>query len=56
MNILFFDLECANRFNGIGKICEFGAVLVDSNFNFINQYSFCMSPGKGNENRFDKKF
>ena len=56
MNILFFDLECANRFNGIDKICEFGAVLVDSNFNFINQYSFCMSPGKGNENRFDKKF
>ena len=56
MNILFFDLECANCFNGIGKVCEFGAVLVDSNFNLINKYSYFMSPGKGKSNRFDKGF
>ena len=56
MNILFFDLECANCFMGIGKICEFGAVLVDSNFNLIQKYCFCMSPGNGKSNKFDKGF
>ena len=56
MNILFFDLECANCFMGIGKICEFGVVLVDGNFNLIQKYCFCMSPGNGKSNKFDKGF
>ena len=52
MKYLFFDIECSNCFNGIGKICEFGYVLTDENFNIIKQDDIPMSPGKGRDNRF----
>lgn len=55
MNYLFFDIECSNCFNGIGKICEFGYVLCDDNLNVIRQGDIPMSPGKGRENRFRLK-
>ena len=32
MDYLFFDIECANSFNGSGKICEFGYVITDEAF------------------------
>ena len=35
MKYLFFDIECANCFEGKGKICEFGYVLTDEAFNEI---------------------
>ena len=37
MNYLFFDVECANSFDGVGKICEFGYVFTDENLNIIKQ-------------------
>ena len=44
MNYLFFDIECANCFDGVGKICEFGYVLTDEKFSVIEENSFKMNP------------
>ena len=55
MKYLFFDIECSNCFNGIGKMCEFGYVLTDENFNVIKKDDVPMSPGKGRGNRFHLK-
>lgn len=52
MKFLFFDIECSNCFDGIGKICEFGYVLTDEKFNILSKDVYPMSPGKGRENRF----
>ncbi len=52
MKYLFFDVECANCFNGVGKICEFGYVLTDENFKTLMSDDIPMSPGNGKENRF----
>lgn len=52
MKYLFFDVECANCFEGIGKICEFGYVLTDEKFNVIRADDIPMSPGRGGRNRF----
>lgn len=52
MKYLFFDIECSNCFNGVGKMCEFGYVLTDENFNTLKKDDIPMSPGKGEGNRF----
>ena len=52
MKYLFFDIECSNCFNGVGKMCEFGYVLYKENMEFIKKDDIPMSPGKGKENRF----
>lgn len=52
MKYLFFDIECSNCFNGVGKMCEFGYVLMDEQFNIMKLGDIPMSPGKGSENRF----
>lgn len=52
MKYLFFDVECSNCFDGIGKVCEFGYVLCDENLNVIKSDDLPMSPGKGSGNRF----
>ena len=52
MKYLFFDIECSNCFNGVGKMCEFGYVLTDENFNIMKHGDIPMSPGKGREYRF----
>lgn len=44
MDYLFFDIECANCFEGIGKMCSFGYVLTDSNFNIIETDDIVMNP------------
>ena len=44
MNYLFFDVECANSFDGVGKICEFGYVLTDENLNIIKQGIYLINP------------
>ncbi len=41
---LFFDVECANCFGGVGKICSFGYVLADSNLNVIESNDIVMNP------------
>ena len=52
MKYLFFDIECSNCFNGVGKMCEFGYVLMDEQCNIIKLGDIPMSPGRGGENRF----
>lgn len=44
MKHLFFDIECANCFNGTGKICEVGYVLIDSKFNIIQKEEILINP------------
>jgi hypothetical protein len=53
MKYLFFDVECYNCHNGIGKICEFGYILTDENFKILAKDDIPMSPGRGHWNRFD---
>ena len=55
MKYLFFDVECSNCFDGLGKICEYGYVLMDENFNTIKKDDIPMSPGRGERNRFHLK-
>ena len=53
MKYLFFDIECSNCFNGIGKMCEFGYVLTDDNLKVLKRDDIPMSPGKGRDCRFN---
>ncbi len=46
---LFFDVECANCFGGVGKMCSFGYVLTDSSFNILENDDIVMNP----ESEFD---
>ena len=46
---IFFDIECANCFDGIGKMCSFGYVLVDDNWNILDEDDLVMNP----ETEFD---
>ena len=46
---LFFDCECANIFDGVGKICSLGYVLTDDEFNIIEAEDVVMNP----ETEFD---
>ncbi len=55
MKYLFFDIECSNCFNKIGKICEFGYVLCDENLSILKKGDMPMSPGRGAGNRFHLK-
>ncbi len=41
---LFFDVECANCFGGVGKMCSFGYVITDSCFNIIEHDDIVMNP------------
>jgi len=55
MKYLFFDLECSNCYGGLGKICEFGAVLTDDNFNILEEFDIPMNPGNNRIGKFDLK-
>lgn len=44
MRYLFFDIECANCFEGVGKIFSFGYVLADESFRVIEQDDILMNP------------
>ena len=44
MQYLFFDIECANCDGGNGKICSFGYVLTDENFNEIEKEDIIIDP------------
>ena len=41
---LFFDCECANCFDGEGKICSLGYVLTDDDFNIIEKDDVLINP------------
>lgn len=50
MKYLFFDIECANCFGGVGKIFSFGYVLTDERFQIIERDDILMNP---DVNRWD---
>ena len=41
---VFFDCECANTFEGIGKICSLGYVICDDELNVIESEDVVMNP------------
>ncbi len=45
MNYVFFDIECAFcEKHGVAYICEFGYVIVNSNFDIIEKQHFLINP------------
>lgn len=44
MNLLFFDIECASVYKTSAKICAFGYVLCDENFNIIKKEDILINP------------
>ena len=44
MNYCFFDIECANCFGGKGKICSFGYVITDEQFNILEKKDIVINP------------
>lgn len=44
MKFLFFDTECANCYQGVGKICEFGYVLTDDKFRVLKSDNLLINP------------
>ncbi|MBO5109900.1 MAG: hypothetical protein J6D21_04200 [Clostridia bacterium] len=50
MKFLFFDIECANCFGGVGKIFSFGYVLTDETFHVLERDDILMNP---DVNRWD---
>lgn len=47
---LFFDIECANCFDGEGKICSFGYIITDKEFNILEEKDIIINP----EAEFDR--
>ena len=43
-SFVFFDCECANTFDGIGKICSLGYVICDDDLNVIESEDVVMNP------------
>lgn len=43
-SFVFFDCECANTFEGIGKICSFGYVIADDDLNIIESEDVVINP------------
>lgn len=43
-SFVFFDCECANVFDGIGKICSLGYVIADDDLNVIEAEDVVMNP------------
>ncbi len=44
MNLLFFDIECASVYKNTAKICAFGYVLCDGQFNIIKKEDILINP------------
>ena len=43
-SFVFFDCECANTFDGIGKICSIGYVICDDDLNVIESEDVVINP------------
>ena len=43
-SFVFFDCECANTFDGVGKICSLGYVICDDELNVIESEDVVMNP------------
>jgi DNA polymerase III epsilon subunit-like protein len=44
MNLLFFDIECASVYKTAAKICAFGYVICDEQFNIIKKEDILINP------------
>lgn len=44
MNYLFFDIEGANSYGGVGKICSFGYVLTNEDFEILDRRDILVNP------------
>lgn len=44
MKYVFFDIECANCYQGKGKICSFGYVITNENFDVEEKYDMIINP------------
>lgn len=47
MNLVFFDIECASVNKTTAKICAFGYVVADENFNIIKKEDILINPRGG---------
>lgn len=54
MNLVFFDIECASVTKYTAKICAFGYVICDENFNIIKKEDILVNP-KGSFRLTDRK-
>ncbi len=54
MQYVFFDIECACVFKSVAKICAFGYVLTDENFNVLEREDILLNP-KGKFHLTDRK-
>ena len=43
-NFVFFDCECANTYDGVGKICSLGYVICDDELNVLESEDVVMNP------------
>lgn len=43
-SFVFFDCECANTFDGVGKICSLGYIICDDELNIIESEDVVMNP------------
>ena len=44
MNLVFFDIECASVFKYTAKICAFGYVVCDEQFNILEKKDVLVNP------------
>ena len=44
MNFVFYDVECANCYDGKGKLCSFGYVVTDENFKVLKNDDILIDP------------
>ncbi len=44
MNLVFFDIECAGVYKTMAKICAFGYVVCDENFNILAKEDILINP------------
>lgn len=54
MNLVFFDIECASVYKTCAKICAFGYVVCDENFNILEKEDILINP-RGKFNLTDRK-
>lgn len=52
MRYVFIDIECSNCFEGIGKICEIGYVITDTDFQVLKKEDILINPGNKPQDRF----
>lgn len=55
MDYLFFDTELVNKDDGVAKICQFGYILSDKDFNILERGNIFINPGEGEDFSISRK-